>query len=270
MNLTVNMLFLCLEEPAPPRIERILWIEQGGSRIATIDIQDKKAWPILHDRTFLEERFASGAIHQLKNDPYQHLRQPDQAFKHEYRVQRDQAYELIQDIVEHHEGELFFSCVLGPLVQKAVKAARERMRSSAEGGCEKERPKVRGCTKTTAYQYLRLYWQRGQTPNALLPAYDGCGAKGLKRTLHGPKRGRPSKKALQNGLPTGVNITDKIKEIFRQGTRIFYDTPKRLCAKASGLGLCQASHHDADHGEVNPGFFAAGEHLIVFGKPTPG
>jgi len=38
MNLTVNMLFVCLEESAPPRIERILWIEQGGSRIATIDI----------------------------------------------------------------------------------------------------------------------------------------------------------------------------------------------------------------------------------------
>src|SRR5258708_16715431 len=44
---------------------------------------------------------------------------------------------------------------------------------------------------------------------------------------------------------------------------------KRLCAKASGLGLSQASQHDADHGEVNPGFFAAGEHLIVLGKPTP-
>ena len=226
MNLTVNMLFLCQEEPAPPRIERILWIEPGGPRIATIDIQDKKAWPIMHDRTFLEERFASGAIHQLKSDPYQHLRQPDEAFKPEYCLQRDQAYELIKDIVEHHEGELFFSHVLGPLVQKAVKAAKERKRSNEEGG-EKKLAKVRGSSKTIAYQYLRLYWQRGQTPNALLPAYDNCGAKGEKRTLHGPKRGRPSKKALQEGLPTGVNITDAIKEIFRQGTRIFYDTPKK-------------------------------------------
>src|SRR5260221_1410519 len=187
MNLTVNMLFVCLEEPAPPRIERILWIEQGGSRIATIDIQDKKAWPILHDRTFFEERFATGAIYQLKSDPFQHLRQPDEAFKAEYRAQRDQAYELIQDIVEHHEGELFFSHVLGPLIKRAVKAAKERKRSSNES-CEKERTKVRGCSKTTVYQYLRLYWQRGQTPNALFPAYDRCGAKGAKRVLHGSKR----------------------------------------------------------------------------------
>lgn len=226
MNLTVNMLYMRHEEPAPPRIERILWIEQGGPRIATIDIQDKKAWPILHDRTFLEERFACGAIHQLKSDPYQHLRQPDEAFKPEHCVQRDQAYGLIEDIVEHHEGELFFSCILGPLVQKALKAAKERKRASEEGG-KKERTKVGGCSKTTVYQYLRLYWQRGQTPNALLPAYDRCGAKGARRTLHGPKRGRPSKKALQTGTPTGVNITDEIKEIFRQGTRLFYDTPKK-------------------------------------------
>src|SRR5258708_16488570 len=44
---------------------------------------------------------------------------------------------------------------------------------------------------------------------------------------------------------------------------------QRLCVKASGLGLCQASQHDADHGEINPGFFTAGEHLIVFGEPAP-
>src|SRR5258707_2745019 len=44
---------------------------------------------------------------------------------------------------------------------------------------------------------------------------------------------------------------------------------ERLCVKASGLGLCQASQHDADHGEINPGFFTAGEHLIVFGEPAP-
>src|SRR5260370_17200443 len=116
MNLTVNMLFLCLEESTFPRIERILWIEHGGSRIATIDIQDKKAWPILHDRTFLDERFASGAIHQLKIDPYQHLPQPDEAFKHEHWVQRDQAYDLIKDIVKHHAPELLFSSVLVPLL----------------------------------------------------------------------------------------------------------------------------------------------------------
>ncbi len=44
---------------------------------------------------------------------------------------------------------------------------------------------------------------------------------------------------------------------------------ERLCAKASGLGLRQSSQHDADHGQIDPGFFTAGEHFIVLGKPAP-
>src|SRR5260221_12071969 len=51
--------------------------------------------------------------------------------------------------------------------------------------------------------------------------------------------------------------------------KIWFGILKRLCVKASGLGLCQASQHDADHGEINPGFFTAGEHLIVFVEPAP-
>jgi len=223
MHLMVNTLVQWQDGSVPPRIDRILWIEQAGSRVITIDIQDKKAWPVLHDRAFLEERIESGEICQLGVDVYQHLRQPDSAFKPERCKQRDEAYAVIQDIVEKHKGELFFSHVLGPLVDEAVKAARKRWLASEVEG----RSRVKGRSKTSVYQYLRLYWQRGQMPNALLPAYDRCGAKGAPRTIHGPKRGRPSKKTLETGEPTGMNITDEIKEFFRQGTRLFYDTPKK-------------------------------------------
>ena len=34
--------------------------------------------------------------------------------------------------------------------------------------------------------------------------------------------------------------------------------------------MSQASQHDTDHSDVDPGLFTAGEHLIVFGKPAPG
>ncbi len=223
MRLMKNMLFQRQDRCVPPRIERVLWIEQAGSRVITIDIHDKKAWPEVHDRELLEACIASGEICLLSVDVYQYLRQPDNAFKPERIKQRDEAYEIIRDIVEKHEGELFFSHVLGPLVDKVVKAVKEKWLFCEE----EERSKVKGRSKTTVYQYLRLYWQRGQMPNALLPAYDRCGAKSMPRTLHGPKRGRPSKTALQTGVPTGVNITDEIKEKFRQGTKLFYDTPKK-------------------------------------------
>lgn len=223
MYLKTNMLFQWQDGSASPRIERILWIEQAGSLVITIDIQNEKAWPVPHNRTLLEDRFASGEICPLEVDPYQHLRQPDSAFSLKLRQSRDQAYELIRDIVEKHEGELFFSHVLGPLVEETVKAVRDKWNSSKE----KKRSEIKGRSKVTIYQYLRLYWQRGQMPNALLPAYDRCGAKGAPRMIHGPKRGRPGKKTLEKGVPTGVNITDEIKRIFRQGTRLFYDTPKK-------------------------------------------
>src|SRR5260370_3393596 len=55
----------------------------------------------------------------------------------------------------------------------------------------------------------------------------------------------------------------------RAGERSWPPT-QRLCAKASGGILSQASEHDADHGDVDPGFFTAGKHFVVFGEPAPG
>ena len=36
-------------------------------------------------------------------------------------------------------------------------------------------------THQTIYRLARRYWQRGQTPNALIPSYNNSGAKGVKR-----------------------------------------------------------------------------------------
>jgi|GEM_PF-6724118 len=38
------------------------------------------------------------------------------------------------------------------------------------------------------------------------------------------------------------------------------------CCRSPGKPL----HHEADHSNGNPGFLAAGQHLIIFGEPTPG
>jgi hypothetical protein len=34
--------------------------------------------------------------------------------------------------------------------------------------------------------------------------------------------------------------------------------------------LSQSLQHDADHGEIDPGLFTAGEEFIVLGQATPG
>lgn len=45
--------------------------------------------------------------------------------------------------------------------------------------------------KSTLYRNLRKYWQRGQTPGALLPDYDKCGAKDKPKKRGDKKLGKP-------------------------------------------------------------------------------
>ncbi len=77
MNLCINQLFQWNNEGA--RIERILWIEDAGQRLVTIDVTDKQAWPSFIERSFLERHITDGSIHLLDSDMYEYLRQPDNA-----------------------------------------------------------------------------------------------------------------------------------------------------------------------------------------------
>lgn len=69
----------------------------------------------------------------------------------------------------------------------------------------------KGSTKQTLYKLARRYWQRGQTPNALIPDYKNSGGKGKKRTAKDKKIGRPRK--YMPGV--GVIIDDHIERLFR-------------------------------------------------------
>ena len=218
MDLVKNQLFQWRHEEEAC-IERVLWVEHAGPRLVTIDVMDKKAWPSFVDRAFLEHHIASGDICLLDSDMYGYLRQPDEAFSPFHIERREKAWRVIEDIVDPQEegigepddGAIYHSRILGPLVQAAMKKT--------------------GCSKQWVYTCLRHYWQRGQMKNALLPQFDRCGAQGRQRKSpesHAPKRGRPSKTARLTGVSTGVNIDDTIKEYFRRGTKLFYETPEKM------------------------------------------
>ncbi|MEH7484814.1 DNA-binding protein, partial [Neobacillus drentensis] len=64
------------------------------------------------------------------------------------------------------------------------------------------------------YKFLRLYWQRGNIPNALLPNYSNCGGRGKQKTLGEKKIGRPKKYLPEN---EGINITQDISQMFARG-----------------------------------------------------
>lgn len=215
MNMVINTLFQWNDLEVPKRTERVLWIAADRSRLVAIDIEDIKAWPTVYDIFFLEQCFSDKKICIIDNDPYSYLRSPDPKFVETHHERWEKAWNSIENIVlgdgKSRGEELFYSHVLGPLVQKAAKDMN--------------------CTRKQVYRCLQKYWQRGQMKNALLPLYDNCGVGSATRKLHSPKRGRPSNEALENGVPTGVNVTDEIKKKFRAGTRLFLDTPKKLGKK---------------------------------------
>ena len=216
MNIVINTLFQWDSHETPKRTERVLWIAADRSRLVAIAIEDEKAWPTVYDIFSLEQGFHDKKICIVEDDPYSYLRSPTQKFVEAHQERWDNAWKTIKNIIlkedgEPREDELFYPYVLGPLVRQAATDMN--------------------CTKKQVYRCLRKYWQRGQMKYALLPLYDRCGIETKPRELHGPKRGRPSDEALENGGSTGVNLTDATKKHFRDGTKLFLDNPKKLSKK---------------------------------------
>ena len=221
MNLAINQLLQWCDEGA--RIERVLWIERTGQRLVTIDVEDKQAWPSYVDRPTLEHHLAIGDIHVQDEDMYGYLCQQDEAFPLSHIERRDEAWKVIEDIVAPQEiegiegsgdGAIFNSSILDPLVQAAMEKT--------------------GCSIQLAHTYLRLYWQRGQMKNALLPEFDHRDTPGKEHKSpdsHALKRGRPSNVARFTGVSTGVNIDDTIKEYFRRGTELFYENAEKIARR---------------------------------------
>lgn len=201
MNLWVNMLLEWSNPYLESRIERILWIDQSGTDVVTIEINQPRALPIWQKSLELETEIASQNANILTVDPYATLLRPENTISQKYREFRERAWEVIAPLVE---SELVFHPdSRGTL----IKATVERT----------------GRTKATIYSYLRRYWQAGQTKNALLPQFDKRGGKGKQRLSGTCKRGRPSSLSRIVERPLGVNVDAEIREKFRRGIKLFYE-----------------------------------------------
>jgi hypothetical protein len=105
------------------------------------------------------------------------------------QVKRDRNYDLIKLLID---DPFYFD---------------PKVRSS----CINEIIGSKGSTKQTLYKLARRYWQRGQTPNALIPDYKNSGGKGKKRTTKDKKLGRPRK--FMPGI--GVIVDANVERLFR-------------------------------------------------------
>jgi len=200
-------------------IERVLWINDVSTHIATIDIDpaNTMAWPCIRKRIELDQGFEEGKARVTTQDPYFRLYRLDKDIKEEHRKRRDSAMASIRTIVENHDLDLLDSKILGPLISEAAKKEDK--------------------DKKIFYIRLRRYWQGGQTRNALLPLWYKCGGKGKERivnddqnstddTVEHVKRGRRTGWSKRNNESDGINITSSILENIRRSKRLFYEQKK--------------------------------------------
>lgn len=178
---------------------RILWINPLKTTAAIIDVGDKKALPEFVELPSIVEDLTAHVARLTNEDPYTVLVASEEKIPKKHRERRDRAWEVIKELVAN---------------EPAIYAANRRW--SLIKVCMAEH----GLTQRSIYIYLRRYWQRGKTPNALLPDYANCGAPGKSRACNPDiKRGRP----VVYGSSQGVNITAHIREVFQIGTRRYYE-----------------------------------------------
>ncbi|WP_332856216.1 Mu transposase C-terminal domain-containing protein [Duganella sp. S19_KUP01_CR8] len=175
-----------------PRTVRVLWIAPEQSHAYVFDVAARSADVELVTLPALHADIHAGHARVLAADPY--LMVVSQELLPPKHLQlRARAWQIVEALVALEPG---------------IYEARQRGQLIAQATA------THGVSHPTIYRYLRRYWQRGQTPNALLPDYCNSGGRGkVRQASAGIKRGRPRKNGADDG--PGMNADEEIRRTFR-------------------------------------------------------
>ncbi len=196
MDITVNSILEWIID-GEVKMERILWV---GQDIAYVIELGSNRMPYARLVSEIKEALLEGRVNISDEDPYMVIAY-DEELPVKHIEKRDRAWGIIKEIVAD-EPKVFESTHRRQLI--------------------KEKAKLHGVSENTIVKYLKKYWQRGKTPNALLPDYFLCGGRGKEKAAGTAKRGRPRKFTDVAGV--GINVTEDIKKIFRIAVNRFYYT----------------------------------------------
>lgn len=188
-----------LKDEEADKTFRILWVDERNVVAYLIDVDDEKAFPFTQKISELKEELIYDRLIKIKNDPF--LLGNYNITNNINLAIRDKAWTMIRGIVLQ-EPDVFDKEKRGQMIGAVINKYRT--------------------TKPTVYKYLRRYWQRGKTPNALLPDYSKSGGKGKEKSVGTKKRGRPSKYRSN-----GINIDESTKKVFRVALEKHYLTSKK-------------------------------------------
>ncbi len=190
------------------RTIRLLWLHPTQPVGFAIDTTAHDAAPELVQLPDLQSDLDSGRSRLLTADPYLTIVE-ETSLPEQRKGRRDHAWKIVVDLVRN-QPEIYYPRHRAQKVAECVVAGL--------------------ATRATIYLYLRRYWQRGQTPNALLPDFAKSGGKGKVRPVSaGIKRGRPRK---LGELP-GLNVDDDIRKIFRVAVARYYTTQVKFTLRGA-------------------------------------
>lgn len=187
---------------------RLLWVHPTKPLGFVIDIHASDAVPTPVQLQNLERDLQSGCATLQITDPYMAI-VAETTLTEQRKVRRDRAWGIVAGLI-CEKPQIFSPRVRAQKIAECVAAGM--------------------ATRPTIYLYLRRYWQRGQTPNALLPDFANSGGKGKVRTAKmGVKRGRPRKL----GELSGINVDENIRKVFRVAVARYYTTQKKFTLRGA-------------------------------------
>jgi len=208
----------------PNRTLRVLWLDQARALAWTFQVGSHAAMPEATPVRELEEALRSGRARKLLVDPFA-AAPPQEPVPQGYLNLQAKAWSAVRAL--HADRQALYDPRRRALL----------MASYAE---------AHGISKSSILRYLRRYWERGQTPDALLPDYGNSGAPGRTRAVTaGIKRGRPRK-----GAATGTNADERMRAIFRAAAARYAASHDDFSRRAAYRMMLQDYFQDTEAGAL--------------------
>tara|TARA_R110001592_G_scaffold135108_1_gene351042 strand:- start:17709 stop:19784 length:2076 start_codon:yes stop_codon:yes gene_type:complete len=163
-------------------------LKTAGTDIVWIALEDQKAFPVIESLIALEQLVIDEKLVRT-DDPYAYLLQEVPSPGSKALEIRDKNFKVLKPLIEE---PLFYISQVRAIVIKRILDTEQ-------------------ISKPYLYRIARQYWQRGQTPNALLPDYRNSGGKGKRRQAKDKKLGRP--RIHTEGV--GAMIDEATEKLFR-------------------------------------------------------
>jgi len=214
-----------IEYCAPQRTVRVLWIDRVRALVYTFELGQPCAQPRAEALQAVAGDVLARHARLLLHDPYA-APPPAPLLPQKHRDLQARAWAIVRSL----QAEV-----------PALYDARERAVLVAR--CAE----AHGVSRPSVLRYLRRFWERGQTADALLPDYGNSGARGKTRgASEGVKRGRPRKA----GQPPGLNIDAATRATFRTAAMRYRVTHPAFSRRGAYRQMLDEFYRDRDPGAV--------------------